>query len=240
MTFALKKIRLIKALAGILGLAILCGSAQAGIVTTYSNKATFTALAGVGSLTGPIPNTGNQGSSATLGDVTFSTTAFSTSSDIFFGGNNWSTLIAGNEIAISGSENLDIAINLGFNVTSFGFDFQEPSTTDQLTDGTNTPFFHDSLFTIELYDGAALVDSTTFDPANDTLLFFGLTSDMGFDSVRITEDLAGVTYNGGIDISNDNEFFGEFYAAPVDVPEPSTLLLLGAGLIAFSARRFIR
>lgn len=239
MTFALKKIHLIKALAGILGLAIICGSAQAGIVTTYNNKATFSALAGFGSLTGTIPNSGNVGTTETLGDVTFSTTAFSTSTDIFFGGNNWSTLISGNDIAISGSENLDIAINLGLNVTSFGFDFHEPSNTDQLTNGTNTPYFHDSLFTIEIYDGAALVDSTTFDPANDTLLFFGLTSDMGFDSVRITEDLAGQTYNNGIDISNDNEFFGEFYAA-VDVPEPSTLLLLSAGLIAFSARRFIK
>lgn len=219
-------------------LTLACSSAHAGIISTFSDKSTFLGISGAGSITGAIPNTGNVGSSETLGDVTFSTAAFSTTTDIFFGGNNWSTLISGNEIALSGSENLDIAINLGHSVTSFGFDFHEPSATGQLTDGTNTPHFHDSSFTIELFDGATLVDTTVFDPANDTLLFFGLTTDSGFDSVRITEDLAGITYSGGIDISNDNEFFGEFYAAPVTtVPEPGMLVLFAVGLAGLALRQ---
>ncbi len=208
---------------------LLASVTQAGIVDTFSDKAAFLGSTSATSITGAIPNSGGVGGAATLGDVTFSTTNFATSTDIFFG--QWSTLISGFEIAISGSENLDVSINLSTDVSSFGFDFHEPTTTGQVIDGTNTPFTHESMFTIDIFSSSTFVDSVIFDPLSDQLEFFGLTSDMGFDSIRITENLNGQTYASGIDISNDNEFFGEFYAATTIVSEPSFIALLATGFL---------
>ncbi|MEE4382734.1 MAG: PEP-CTERM sorting domain-containing protein [Pseudomonadales bacterium] len=218
--------------------------AQAAVLTLWSDKAAFQAL-GVASLTGAIPNSGNVGATETLGDVTLSTTPFPTSTSLFLGTgglgfDQWSTKIAGNDIAVSGSENLEVTIDLAEGVNAFGFDFHEPSTTGLATDGTNTPFFHDSVFTITLFEGAIEIASTTFDPEDDVLLFFGLTSTASFDRVQITESLAGDTYTVGgrsVDKSNDNEFFGEFYAGTVSVPEPTTTFLLGLGALLLGGRR---
>ncbi len=208
---------------------LLTSVTHAGTIDTFNDKAAFLGSTSATSITGAIPNSGGVGNSTTLGDVTFSTTDFATSTDVFFG--QWSTLISGFEIAISGSENLNISINLGTDVSSFGFDFHEPTTTNQVVDGTNTPFSHESIFTIDLFNSSTFMDSVIFDPLGDQLEFFGLTSNMGFDSIRITENLNGLTYAGGIDISNDNEFFGEFYTAATIVSEPSFIALLATGLL---------
>ncbi len=233
----MKSIKSLPAAASLLGLSIflMASSIQAGIINTYNDKSSFLTNTSSSSLTGAIPNQGNVSSTETLGDVTFSTTSYSTSTDIYFG--QWSTLISGNEIAISGSENMDISINLSSSVLSFGFDFHEPTNINQKIDGTNTPYSHESLFTLELFSGASLIGSTFFDPLSDQLEFFGFTSDIGFDQVRITESLAGQVYQGGLDISNDNEFFGEFYAGASTVPEPSILALMGFGIIGLGLSR---
>lgn len=201
--------------------------ANAGIIATYANKASFINATNSVSATGILPMLGSVGPNVTIGNANFNTTAFPTTTDIAV--DQFSTLIQGNELALSGSENMNVSLSAPSPVTSFGFEIHEPSRTRQLIDGTNTPFFHDSTFTISLFQGASLVDQAMLQPANDVLVFFGLETDMAFDRVSITEDLAGSTYisgNASVDMSNDNEFFGEFLIGSVSstVPEPTSAL----------------
>ena len=210
-------------------------AANAGIIQLHSDKSTFLGLDGVSSITGAIPASGG-GTSLTIGDVTFSTALDPLAISIALG--NRSTLIAGNEIAISGSESLGLALNLADPAFALGFDFHEPSVTGTSTNGTNTPYFHDSTFTIELLLGSSLVDTTLFTPNNDELVFFGVVSDMAFDTVRIFEDAGGLVSGYPHDINNDNEFYGQFYASTIaPVPEPSIYALFGIGLIGLGLAR---
>ena len=104
----------------------------------------------------------------------------------------WSTVIPGNDIAISGPEDLDIAINLAKSLYSFGFDFHEPTDNSAPPDGCNTPSAACvvSTFIIAFLNGAAIVDGTTVKeyfgelnggtrpvpaPATSLLLVIGIT-----------------------------------------------------------------
>ena len=189
-------------------------AANAGIVSAmeYLNDAAFSTATGAVSLTGPIPNIGNQGTSAILGDATL------TAGNSIIVGSGWSTKFPGagsHAIAISGPEDVEIAINTGL-ATAFGFYFHEPTLDTVQLDGCNTLCVQ-STFSIDFYRSGALLDSDTFDPADDRLIFYGVILDEAFDEVRFRETVG----------THDNEFFGEMYIA---VPEPTTLLLLGLGL----------
>lgn len=209
------------------GLAILAlsilgwgASANAGIISAleYVDDAAFAAATGAESLTGALPDLGAVGTLVTLGDATLS------ADNTIFVGSGWSSLMpGGNAIAISGPENLDIAIDTGL-ATAFGFYFHEPGSSTGMLDGCNTTCV-DSQFVLEFLLGGMLVDSIGFSPDNDRLLFGGLILDEVFDQVRFTETIG----------TNDNEFFGEMYVATV--PEPSTLLLLSAVLLGFGLTR---
>ena len=193
--------------------------AGAGIVSvgTYANDAAFSAATGAVSLTGPLPDIGNQGTSVTLGDATLS------AANSIFVGTGWSTLLPNaRAIAISGPENLLVSLDTGA-ATAFGFYFHEPTGTAQL-DGCNTTCV-DSTFQVEFLLGASVVDSFLFNAGDNQSIFLGAILDEAFDAVRFTETVGGA----------DNEFYGEMFVARV--PEPGMLGLLGAGLIGLGAMR---
>lgn len=187
-----------------------CVQAQAGIIHTTADDDEFFADGGI-SLTGPLPDAGDVGTSVTLGDATL------TAGNTIFVGSGWSTeLPHGRAIAISGEENLDIAIDTGL-ATAFGFYFHEPTSNFGREPNSCNAACVESTFEISFWFDGSAIASTSFEPLNDQRVFLGIYLDQAFDEVRFLE-------TGGI----DNEFFGEMYV--VRVPEPGTLSLLGASL----------
>ncbi|MCC6954928.1 MAG: PEP-CTERM sorting domain-containing protein, partial [Deltaproteobacteria bacterium] len=192
----------------------------------YSDQAAFIAATGA-TANAPLPNSGlapgGASASVTVGDLTFSPE--DASYELYIGRGDslqWSERISGNDIALSGPENLDIQV--AFLTTAFGFDFHE--TLQDPFRGSSG--FIDSDFEVTLYNGATNVGSFVFNGGNDALTFVGVYSDLAFNLVSIRE----------LNIGIDNEFFGNFYRYdPAVVPEPATLGLLGIGLASLARAR---
>jgi hypothetical protein len=208
-------------------------SAHAAIVT-FDDKLVFLSATGATSATGALPDfgliPGGAGASETVGGVTFSIAP--PSSELYIGtagqtgivNNDWTTRLTGADIAISDVENLNVELTIS--VFSLGFDFVEPEDDPNV----NEPFI-DSTFGVSLFDGGSLVDSFTFNAANDIAAFVGVWGDTPFNRVEIRE------IDGGI----DNEFFGQIYTGTTPVPIPSTLFLLSSGFTGiFLIRRKLK
>jgi len=173
----------------------------------------------------------DMGTNFTLGSLTFSTIT---------GYKMWvkdlTSHLGGNELAISGMEHLNVDINLGGEVYSFGFEFVEPHYDPylySLTSDSSTPeYFTDSTFTVTLLSGGIDVDSFTFNAPDDQAYFVGVWSTLaqGFDNVQIRETTGGIY----------NEFFGEFYVGTQPIPLPGAVLLglLGLTAAGVKLRRF--
>ena len=166
-------------------------------ITVFTDAGSFFDSTGAVSLTGPIPDLGGI---TTPTPVTLGNATLTAPNDMFIGP-GWSTLFPGpgsHAIALSGLEHLNVSLNNG-PATAFGFYFHEP------TGSCGGPVCMDSTFTIDFYLGGGFVDSINFSPADDQLVFHGLAVVPGpFDEVRFTEIVG----------TNDNEFYGEMYAAP--------------------------
>ncbi len=210
------------------GLAI-AGPAAAAV--TYSNEAAFVAATGAGLHALPTGAGGGVLIAPSIvsvdGVLTFNTAS---------GGlvSNWEATsgvsrFAGPDLAISGTENFDVAVQFGEDRYAFGFGIYE-STSSALA-GCNTTCV-DSTFTISLFnDGVLLSPSYTLSPADDVAQFWGLHTDFAFDAIQIRETTGGI----------DNEIFGTFYsgtrAVPGTVATPGSLALAGLALAGLGLLR---
>lgn len=206
----------------------------------FSDKGTFLSETGAAAASSAYLDVGRvPGDTLSAGSLTITLGAGATQLYSGTGGSSgtvnedWTTLLPGADLAISGPENLNIA--LAAPVFSFGYDIVEPESGPNI----NAPFV-DSSFTVTLSLGGAPVTSFSFNPANDTAAFIGVWSDSPFDHVSIVET---TPLSGG-----ENEFYGRFYTGtvalpppvvPVPVPEPGTWAMLagGLGLLALMRRR---
>lgn len=95
--------------------------------------------------------------------------------------NDWSSLLPGKEVAITGTEGMEF--NFTTPVNAFGYDFMESTTP--LTGYGEAQV--DSTFVISVYNGTTKLTEYTFTPANDVVSFFGVSSTQTFNRVVIQE-----------------------------------------------------
>lgn len=162
----------------------------------YDSKSTFLAETGATSATGPLPIIVGNPWTITVGEVTFLGGPVNNTLQM----KEWSARLTGNELAIDGVENFDIALTSPDPVYSIGFDFVEPQF-DPLVNGP----FVDSTFNVTLLAGQQIVSSFMFSRPNDQATFVGAWSDVPFDRLEIREVVG----------ENGNEFFGEFYVGHI-------------------------
>jgi len=174
--------------------ATLRSEAQSATIQTFTNKAEFFTITHATNCTGELPQLGRVGdanASFTSGRVTFRVAP--PSSGLWSGGaggNDWTPLLPGADIAIDDRENLDAEFDAP--VYSAGFDFVEPLSAQ--TDIEST-------FAVTLKNGATPISYFSFNAANNVAAFVGVHSSTPFTKLEIREDAGGA----------EDEFFGQFY-----------------------------
>jgi hypothetical protein len=204
-------------LLGVLGV-----SAQSMAATvTFSDLTAFQAATGAVA-EAPLPNAGvQQNAPLTVGAYTISlgpgaSNLIVGSIQEAFHPAPWTSRIAGNQIALSGVE--DLNVQFSSSVFAFGFEMVEPENDPNVF----APFV-DSLFTVSLFSANTNVGSFTVSPPNDAAVFVGVWSDIAFDRIEIRETVG----------ASENEFFGQLYSGSVPLPEPGATLLLLASVGGF-------
>lgn len=206
----------------------LSGTSSATVIVYADNKTGFVFDTDPTRATGTIPNIGAVAQPFTLGTVKLTTVA---TGGLFVGAlgagtptGDWTIFNPGNDMAISGIENLDAEFVGAAPVYAAGFDFVEPTRNK---DCFATCF--ESTFEITVYSGATSLGTFSWQPPNDTLAFWGVWTDVPITKLSVREVVGNI----------DDEFFGEFYTSTTPVPEPGTWAMLAAGLIlvVFSGAR---
>lgn len=192
--------------------------------TTFSDRALFLASAGVATnhTSAPYNFTASRTYSSGLEVGEVSGTFVSAS---VFGADNRGIADA---LLINDTENL----NFDFGSERFGFGldiFEATANSASGKFGCGVATCVESTFTFTFKNGGTVVGTETISPANETVVFFGVTSDLAFNRVEMRETVG----------SNDNERFGGFVStdATAPVPLPASVLLLLAGLGGLAATR---
>lgn len=154
---------------------------------------------------------GGSAASVIVGPLTFSIA--SPSLELYLGGTtnptpsfpaDWSTLLPGHEIVISGIENLNV--DLATPMTELGVDFHEPSASCPWANACGCITCTSSTFTVTLRRAGVAIDTFPFDAPDDVAAFVGWSSMAAFDRVEFREVVGNPNHA-------DNEFFGTFYVA---------------------------
>ncbi|MCC6678081.1 MAG: hypothetical protein IT436_13150 [Phycisphaerales bacterium] len=203
------------------GLALLAReSAALAQVVQYTDRATF--LADTGASAEPLwPNLGrlDGGASAAyhLGNLTLSISP--PSSELWIGsggypsvGPDWTTFVAGNDIAVSGRETLNVDFDVL--VMAVGFDFAEPThATVQYPPCSTLCPCANSNFSVTLYREGSPVGQFTYNRPDDTAAFVGFVSVDPFDRIEVRE----------LDGTCDDEYFGRFWTLAAACTCPADL-----------------
>lgn len=173
-----------------------------------------------------LPNLGTVGQVGVADDLTFQ----SFGSDILLFGTGttaeWSTLIPGADIAVSGKEDFQIS---GPGMLGMSFLVHEPTfngSNSNFTDTCNAQCA-ESIYQISVFDNQNMLDSIQIGLLNDALTFVGISSKQSFNRVVVNEIVG----------TFDNEFFGGFTVTPVPEPETYAMFLAGLGLLGFASRK---
>ena len=198
----------------------------AAAATVYSSEASFVAAAGTAKATLP---------SFLAPAGSFNTAPFAFSSDA------GQTFVIDTSVygqAISGEDNLLISgyesqtLVSSIPLYAFGLQIFQPSNAAPVSGPNGVACYttcDSGSFTIALFQGAAIVDSFTFTPVNNTVEFHGYAGSTPFTRIRINDDLGTI----------DNEYFATYRYATQPVPELSTsaLLVVGLALILIANKR---